>query len=147
MVQPSVLPDAWLPAAFLSTQAQPTVLEQFELVPLGASYGLAARPRMMGLSLDDDLAKNLPEERVYETDGVSCRVIDHTGWVCCCFLCVYAANVNGQQLSLLLLFIIAQHPVTNLRCCDVRCHTSLPASSALPLSSALYLHPPTNTYA
>jgi len=66
-------------------QAQPTVLDQFELVPLGASYGLAARPRMMGLAINDDLAKNLPEELVYETDGVSYRAVDHTGWVAAAF--------------------------------------------------------------
>jgi hypothetical protein len=29
---------------------------------------------MMGLFLGDDAAKNLPAERVFETDGVRCRV-------------------------------------------------------------------------
>eukprot|EP00277_Geminigera_cryophila_P002421 CAMPEP_0179433910 /NCGR_PEP_ID=MMETSP0799-20121207/18245_1 /TAXON_ID=46947 /ORGANISM="Geminigera cryophila, Strain CCMP2564" /LENGTH=138 /DNA_ID=CAMNT_0021212203 /DNA_START=537 /DNA_END=951 /DNA_ORIENTATION=+ len=67
----ALVASAVVTATISWAQAQPTVLEQFELVPLGASYGLAARPRMMGLSLDDDLAKNLPEERVYETDGVA----------------------------------------------------------------------------
>jgi hypothetical protein len=49
-------------------QSQATALEQFEIIPLGAMQ----RPRFVGLHLGDDLAKNLPAERVYETDGV-CR--------------------------------------------------------------------------
>ena len=33
----------------------------------------------MGLFLGDDAAKNLPEERVFETDGVSCLVFSMRG--------------------------------------------------------------------
>ena len=58
------------PPAPPALQAQPVALEQFEIVPLGGFRG--GRP-MMGLFLGDDAAKNLPEARVFETDGVSAR--------------------------------------------------------------------------
>ena len=47
------------------------MLEQFEIVPLGGSMGDGRV--FMGLHLGDDAAKNLPEERVYETNGVRCH--------------------------------------------------------------------------
>ena len=47
------------------------MLEQFEIVPLEGSLGNGRV--FMGLHLGDDAAKNLPEERVYETDGVRCH--------------------------------------------------------------------------
>ena len=52
---------------FLLPQSQTSELMQFEVIPLGA----VGRSPFMGLHLGDDAAKNLPAERVYETDGVS----------------------------------------------------------------------------
>ena len=68
------------------------MLEQFEIVPLGGSMGDGRV--FMGLHLGDDAAKNLPAERVYETDGVRCHCFKITF-----FRLFLSANSSGGGCS------------------------------------------------
>jgi hypothetical protein len=76
-------------------QARPPVaLAEFEVVPLG-SMGSGNWP-LTGLVLGDDLAKNLPEERVFETDGV--------GYACLPCLYSHAFALHCRDLAYVRMF-------------------------------------------